>query len=51
LPVFPILLTVGDRETRGTTAVKPYERLEEVEKARVFVSQLAHVAIASGQGE
>lgn len=51
LPVFPILLLEEGNAVRGTTAVKPYERLKEVEKSRVFVSRLAHVAVVSGQGE
>ncbi|NBX15999.1 MAG: hypothetical protein EBR09_01395 [Proteobacteria bacterium] len=51
LPVFPILLLEEGNVARGTTAVKPYERMEELEKSRVFVSRLAHVAVVSGQGE
>lgn len=51
LPVFPILMSEGNSGTRGTTAVKPYERLEEVEKVRVFVGRLPQMVSFTGQGE
>lgn len=51
LPVFPILLLEDDVTTRGTVAVRPYERLEEVEKTRIFMSRMGRLVTQVSQGE
>lgn len=47
LPVFPILVDDGGKMMRGTTSVKPYETLEEVEKTRIFLRHLPSVIASS----
>lgn len=51
LPVFPIILREETGAIRGTTEVKPYEVMYEVESTRRFLSGLGSVARGMGQGE
>lgn len=51
LPVFPIILTEENATARASTAVRPYERLKEVEKTRVFFERLPQMLDSLGQGE
>lgn len=51
LPVFPIILMEDNPTNRGTTNVKPYERLEEVEMAKVFFNRLPQTVGFLSQGE
>lgn len=49
LPVFPIILMEENATTRGSTAVKPYERLEEVERTRDFWRHSSRLVGSSGR--
>ena len=49
LPLFPILLSEEGNVTRGSTEVKPYERLQEVEVTRDFLSSLPRIMDAMSQ--
>lgn len=49
LPLFPILLLEESHVTRGSTEVKPYESLQEVEVTRDFLSSLPSIMGAMSQ--
>lgn len=49
LPLFPILLMEGSNATRGSSEVKPYETLQEVEVTRNFLSSLPRIMDAMSQ--
>jgi len=49
LPLFPILLLEESHVTRGSTEVKPYETLQEVEVTRDFLSSLPSIMDAMSQ--
>jgi hypothetical protein len=51
LPVFPIVLMEENATARASTAVRPYERLKEVEKTRLFFGRLPQMLDSMGQGE
>ncbi|MFZ9519154.1 MAG: DUF6178 family protein [Silvanigrellaceae bacterium] len=49
LPVFPIILMEENATTRGSVEVKPYERLEEIERTRDFWKHSSRVVGFSGR--
>jgi hypothetical protein len=51
LPVFPIILLEENATARASTSVRPYERLKEVEKTRLFFGRLPQMLDSTGQGE
>ncbi|MEY2987799.1 MAG: hypothetical protein RJB13_1320 [Pseudomonadota bacterium] len=49
LPLFPILLLEGNNVTRGTTEVRPYETMQEVEVTKDFLLSLPRIIGAMSQ--
>lgn len=51
LPVFPIILLEENGVIRGSTIVKPYEVVQEIDNTMEFLSKLSSVVRAMSQGD